>query len=217
MNRRHTLVFILVLLPAAAPLAASECRPPVAFVDTAAPVILEAEHLVSHTESATVERPFVTVLRAANRPLSAQIQDSKSLPGVTGSFMLTPGEFGAVGSRRLNCLSDGSTLVEQVLESGSHVFRYIVWNYTSEKARPVRYGVGHFEYFALDPAQTRVDWTYSFALDESHFPGRFGPLGRWLFRRFFLEREYAVMMRGVLQSMRRAALAEPTALAPGQP
>jgi hypothetical protein len=95
-----------------------------------------------------------------DKPLSETIKSSTSLPGVTGSHMLTDGSFGAPGSRRLNCLSDGSTLVEEVLlreqRSDSMRFRYTVWNYTSSKARPIVYGVGEFTYSAADNGRTHV-------------------------------------------------------------
>jgi len=116
--------------------------------------------------------------------------------------MLTEGEFGAPGSRRITCLSDGSTLVEQVLEkernSNSSRFRYVVWNYTSKQARPVVYGVGDFLYSDIGSARTHVRWTYSFQLNRRRFPGVLGGLGNFLFRRNFLDRQYADMMRGSL-------------------
>lgn len=127
-----------------------------------------------------------------------------SLPGVTGSYMLTEGRFGAPGSRRLNCLSDGSTLVEQMLLREQRIdsvrFRYAVWNYTSSKARPIAYGVGEFMYSAADNGRTHVRWTYSFQLNRHRFPGMLGGLGDYLFRISFLDRSYAAMMRGVLVS-----------------
>ena len=44
--------------------------------------------------------------------------------------------------------------MEQVLDrqqkGDQYRFRYVVWNYTSTKARPIVYGVGEFSYSALD-------------------------------------------------------------------
>jgi hypothetical protein len=64
--------------------------------------------------------------------------------------MLTKGDFEAPGSRRLTCLSDDGTVEEEVLEStqkqSSSHFRYVVWNYTSPRARPIAYAVGDFLY-----------------------------------------------------------------------
>ena len=180
------------------------CPLPPGFKDTPHPAIAPLERLVSHTEEITVDRPLAVVLHAVDKPLSETIKSSTSLPGVTGSHMLTEGSFGAPGSRRLNCLSDGSTLVEEVLlqeqRSDSMRFRYAVWNYTSSKARPIVYGVGEFTYSAADNGRTHVRWTYSFQLNRRRLPGMLGSLGDYLFRIAFLDRSYAVMMRGVLVS-----------------
>ena len=62
-------------------------------------------------------------------------------------------------------------------------FRYIVWNYQTPKARPIAYGVGEFRSVQTDDSDTRVTWTYSFQLKDDVFPGNFGGLGRFLFRR----------------------------------
>jgi hypothetical protein len=183
---------------------AQDCLPPPEFKDTPHPVVAPLEHLVSHTEEIIVDRPLAVVLHAVDKPLSETIKRSNSLPGVTGSYMLTEGRYGAPGSRQLNCLSDGSTLVEQVLLREQRIdrvrFRYAVWNYTSSKARPIAYGVGEFTYSAADNGRTHVRWTYSFQLNRHRFPGMLGGLGDYLFRISFLDRSYAAMMRGVLVS-----------------
>jgi hypothetical protein len=183
---------------------AQNCLPPPGFKDTPHPVVAPLERLVSHTEEIIVDRPLAVVLHAVDKPLSETIKRSNSLPGVTGSYMLTEGQYGAPGSRQLNCLSDGSTLVEQVLLQEQRIdsvrFRYAVWNYTSSKARPIAYGVGEFTYSAADNGRTHVRWTYSFQLNRHRFPGMLGSLGDYLFRISFLDRSYADMMRGVLVS-----------------
>jgi hypothetical protein len=183
---------------------AQDCSAPPGFTDTPHPTIAPLEALVSHTEEITIDSPLTVVLTAVDKPLSETIKKSTSLPGITGSHMLTDGSFGAPGSRRLNCLSDGSILVEQVLLSdrwhdGTR-FRYVVWNYTSSKARPIVYGVGEFTYSATDESHTHVRWTYSFQLNRHRFPGMLGSLGNYLFRVSFLDRSYAAMMRSVLAS-----------------
>jgi hypothetical protein len=183
---------------------AQDCSAPPGFTDTPHPTIAPLEELVSHTEEITVDSPLTVVLRAVDKPLSETIKSSTSLPGVTGSHMLTDGPFGAVGSRRLNCLSDGSVLVEQVLQTDRRNdrmrFRYVVWNYTSSKARPIVYGIGEFTFSAADDSHTHIRWTYSFQLNRHRFPGMLGSLGNYLFRISFLDRSYAAMMRSVLVS-----------------
>ena len=185
-----------------APASASPCAPPVGFVDIPHPEIAAREKFVSRTEEITIERTLIAVLRAVNKPLIDTISHTGSLPGVSGDYMLTEGEFGTPGSRRLTCLSDGSTLEEEVLERGqtsdTFHFRYVVWNYTSDKARPIDFAVGDFRYAEVSRGRTHVEWTYSFRLKTQRFPGQLGPLGRYLFQVAFLNRDYAAMMRSVL-------------------
>jgi hypothetical protein len=92
--------------------------------------------------------------------------------------MLTRRDYGLPGSRRLTCLTDGSTFVEEVLKNvrdkKSAQFRYVVWNYSSEKTRPIVYGVGHFVPTDLGSGRTRVQWTYSFQLNRRPLPGLSG-------------------------------------------
>jgi len=202
-NAKHALLVVGCLTSFVAHASESSCAPPPGFVDSPHPLITADTNLVSHTEELDINRPLADVLSAANKPLEKSINSSNSLPGVSGVHMLTQGEFGSPGSRRITCLSDASTLVEESLErettSHSFKFRYIVWNYTSDKARAVDFGVGQFLYEARDAGRsTHVTWTYSFKLKTQHFPGNLGGLGRYLFRIFFLERDYAAMMRGVL-------------------
>ena len=119
------------------------------------------------------------------------------------------GDFGALGSRRLTCLGDGCTLEEEVLQSErdnrAHRFRYVVWNYTTEKARPIEYGVGDFHYSDMGDGRTHITWTYSFKLKKDKLPGNLGAFGRFLFRVYFLDREYAALMRGVLNGYKTDA------------
>jgi hypothetical protein len=178
------------------------CAPGPEFVDTPHPAIGRAEEFVSHTEEITIERPLAVVLSAVDKPIKDTFKKTDSLPTVSGDYMLAKGDFGAPGSRRLTCLSDGGTVEEEVLEStqkqSSFHFRYVVWNYTSQRARPISYAVGDFLYSETSERRTHVTWTYSFRLKDGNFPGYLGTLGRFLFRKYFLEREYANLMRGVL-------------------
>jgi hypothetical protein len=192
--------------------AQTACVPPAGFVNSPHPRIAAAQDLVAHREEVVIEASMRAVRDAGSRPLKDQIKQSDALPGVSGNYMLSDGDFGTEGSRRLVCLTDGSTLVEQVLFKDENRFRYVVWNYTSEKARPIAYGVGEFVHTALSDTSTRVTWTYSFGLNSERFPGMLGGTGRFLFRKFFLEREYASMMRGVLESTKQQAesIADPT-------
>jgi len=189
------------------------CTPGPGFVDTPHPAIGPSQEFVSHAEEITIDRPLAVVLSAVDKPLKDTFKETDSLPTVSGDYMLTKGDFGAPGSRRLVCLSDGGTVEEEVLESKrtptSFRFRYVVWHYTSERARPIAYAVGDFLYSEIGNGRTHINWTYSFRLKEDKFPGYLGPLGRFLFRKYFLEREYGDLMRGVLNGYKSDAEQRP--------
>jgi hypothetical protein len=213
-SRNLGLILIAAIVPASAVGApATVCAPPPGFLDKAHPAIVPAEQLVSHTEQIVIDRAYPVVSEAMNKPLNQVIRQSSSLPGVFGDYMLTPGEFGAPGSRHIVCLTDGTSVEEEALErdgtASSSRFRYIVWNYATPKARPVAYGIGEFRTVQIDGAHTRITWTYSFKLKEDVFPGELGAVGRWLFRVGFLDRDYAAMMRGVLNGYKTTAEAQP--------
>jgi hypothetical protein len=122
---------------------------------------------------------------------------------------LTGGTFGGPGSRRIVFLTDGTTVEELALEreqkDTESRFRYLVWNYSTPKGRPVEYAVGEFRTSQVDASHTRIVWTYSFKLRNSVFPGRLGAFGRWLFRVSFVDRDYATLMRSVLQGYKENA------------
>jgi hypothetical protein len=126
---------------------AQTCAPPAGFVDIPRPTVPRPGQLASHTEEITVDRRLA-VVRSANSKTSLKEASHKAsfLTGVVGEYPLINIPFGTPGARRLVCLSDGSTLEEQVLEreesKNYYRFRYIVWNYTTKQARPIEYGVG---------------------------------------------------------------------------
>ena len=173
------------------------CEPPPGFVNPPLPVIAPLEGLLSHTEEKDVSRPLEEVMKSAARPLEQAIRPTKDLPGVSGTFRLSNGPYGSVGARRLVCLTDGSTAVEEVLltdsNDGSQRFRYVVWNYTNEKFRDVEYAVGEFIRTQPAPDKTHVHWTYRFALKNG-----LSAREKARFQRIFLEQQFAEWMRNVL-------------------
>lgn len=189
--------------------AGAVCAPPPGFVDIPAPQVAPVERLVSRVEEIVIRRPLAVVIAADNVPLEEAVGASRDLPHVSGTYNLTPGEFGRPGSRRITCLSDGSTVVEQVLVDDRartrKEFRYVVWNYTTRQARPIHYAVGQFLHTERPDGTTHVRWTYSFQLRRDRFPGFLGPLGDFLFRVVFLDRAYAQMMQATLQGGRARA------------
>jgi hypothetical protein len=207
---RAIAIAILCALSATSNAEAAGCAPPKGFVDTPHPAVAPIEQLVTHTEDIDIERPLPEALTAINAiSLQSAIHGPSSLPGVAGTYTLTKGVFGPVGSRQLDCLTDGSTLVEQSLVREQterfYDFRYVVWNYTTEQAKPIVYAVGEFRYTAPAPGRTHIHWTYSFQLNRSRFPGWLGGFGDFLFRVTFLDRQYADLMRGTLSGFKTAA------------
>jgi hypothetical protein len=181
------------------------CTPPPGYIDQQHPPIAAPSQLVSHTEEITVAQTLVQVLETNARvSLKKAIHKAGSLPGVTGEYPLGNIPFPSPGARRMVCLSDGSTLLEQSLDeeqtSTYYRFRYMVWNYTSPLARPIEYGVGEFRDSQMDADHTHIAWTYSFKLNDNAFPGYLGAFGRYIFKIYFLDRDYAAMMRTTLHA-----------------
>lgn len=199
-QRTRCVVAVLALACIARVAASQDCALPQGFKDMPHPEVAPVGQLVSHTEEIVIAKPLQTVLSESQQtPLKQAIKKGDSLPGVAGEHVLTAGVFGQVGSRRLVCLTDGTSTEEQVLlnnqSKNTAEFRYVVWNYTTEKAKPILYGVGDFVWTDLGNGTTRVKWTYSFQLRRDRFPGSMGGFGDWLFRVTFLDRDYAQMMR----------------------
>ncbi|MBB6096204.1 hypothetical protein HNQ60_005126 [Povalibacter uvarum] len=168
------------------------CEPPAGFVNPPRPEIAPLEQLMSHAEQREIPQPLAVVLQSANRPL--RIDPTKDLPGVSGTFRLSDGPYGSVGARRLVCLTDGSTSVEEVLNTDSNSessrFRYVVWNHTNPKFRNVAYAVGEFVRTQPAPDRTTVTWTYRFALKSG-----LSIEEKSRFQKIFLEQEFAGWMR----------------------
>jgi hypothetical protein len=193
--RFHVALTLVGALLAAQSMAA--CQPPVGFVNQPRPDIAPLEGLLSHTEGKKVSQPLAEVMKGAARPLEEAIRPTKDLPGVSGTFRLSNGPYGTVGARRLVCLTDGSTAVEEVLltesNGDSNRFRYVVWAYTGPKFRDVAYAVGEFVRTQPTPQTTQVDWTYRFALKNG-----LSAENKSRFEKIFLEQEFALWMRSVL-------------------
>ncbi|MFA6113850.1 MAG: hypothetical protein WC729_07650 [Sphingomonas sp.] len=182
------------------------CTLPAGFVDTPRPDIAPLDALLGHVEEIHVARPFAAPAR--NRPLEEAIRPTRDLPGVAGTLRLSATGYGSVGSRRLVCLTDGSTAVEEVLltEAGadSRRFRYMVWNYTSPKFRDVEYAVGDIFSTKAASGMTHVTWTYRFAPKKGLDAGERDGL-----RKTFIEKHFAEWMRSQLERGRSHAEAEP--------
>lgn len=201
----HRFGFALALL-GVLPGASLACDKPAGFVDPPRPDLAPLEDLLSRTEEIDVARPFTAP--PLNRPLEEAIRPTKDLPGVAGTVRLSAQGYGGVGSRRLVCLTDGSTTVEEVLlteaSDGLRRFRYVVWNYTSPKFRDVDYAVGEIVNTRSASGKTHVAWTYRFALKSG-----LGAEERRRFQQTFLDQAFATWMRSQLESGRAASEAAP--------
>lgn len=168
----------------------------------------EALGLLTRTERFVVpveRRAFTAWFDAA--PLERLLPGAAGIAAVTGTRPVGAAPFPEPGSRRLVCLADGSTAMEQVLEhEPGRRLRYIVWDYTTPAAAPIAYGVGEFR-FADAEGGTAVVWTYAFRLKEDRFPGSLGAVGRGLFRLAFLDTRYARFMAAGVAAIRREAVA----------
>lgn len=139
-------------------------------------------------------------------PLESMLKGTKDLPGVVATEPMTELSFPQVGARRLVCLSDGNSAIEEVLHDDSErYFAYLVWGYTIPQGRGNEYGYGEF-WFEPDGGSTLVRWRYSFKLKGDRFPGYLGPVGRALFRAAFLDRSYERFMRSSLQTIAEEAV-----------
>ena len=191
----------------------AQCPMPASFIDTPPPTI-EPARLVNRVEEITIDRPLDVVMAEANRtPLEKTMHGTSTLPGVAGTHILR-GTWPEPGAMRITCLTDGGTTEEQVIANtrsgNTYQFRYEVWNYTTPRARPIVYGVGDFLETDLGDGRTRIHWTYAFRLRPDRFPGYLGPLGRLLFRTFYLDTRYAELMHGALAVRKANAERVPT-------
>ena len=136
-------------------------------------------------------------------PLENFLPKTEKVPGVVGTKVLIGTHFGPTGSRRLVCLTDHSTAAEEVIENkpGSQ-FKYKVWNYSSEVAKPIEYAVGEFIATPISANKSLVKWTYSFKLKTSVFPGNLMAPGRFLFKKSFVDGDYAVFMASAAEAMK---------------
>ena len=189
----------------------NDFAPPAGFIDTPPPAVAGPDKLVSRTEEITIDRSLAQVLACVDATsLPDSIGEGGGLPGVAATYTLTPGPYGDVGSRHIVKLTDDTTIVEQTLErvrtADEFRWRYVVWNYTTPAAKPLRYGVSEFHYTAAGEGRTQVRWTYSFELRKDRFPGFLGvALGGALLKAAFLNGPYAKWMAANLAGLKARA------------
>src|SRR5260370_27107753 len=96
------------------------------------------------------------------------------------------------------CLTDGTSTEEEAPQrEDERTSRRLLTSNTSSGTTPLQtqsrshYGVGEFRTVQVDPGHTRINWTYSFKLNDDEFPGELGAAGRCLSRVRFLNAAYA--------------------------
>jgi hypothetical protein len=168
-----------------------------------------ADKLAWHEEQITIPLPPQEVhTRLDGVPLESLVAGTGRIPAVVGTEALNDVPFPHPGARRRVMLADGGSATEEVIDNTPDgYFSYKVWGYTLRAARPIRYGKGEFWYLPADAGEsTIVRWRYSFKLRGDRFPGVLGPLGRFLFTKFFLDRIYADFMKSSISALERYAL-----------
>ncbi len=68
-------------------------------------------------------------------------------------------------------------MLQREQTSNSLRFRYVVWNYTSESARPIVYGVGDFHDSDLGDGRTQCGLDVLVHAESRAVSGRLGALG----------------------------------------
>ena len=161
--------------------------------DAPRPEIAPAEQLRRTTLSFTVNVPVAFMADwFGSVPLQDMVEATDAIPRVVETQLLTEAWAGA-GARRRIILENGDTALEDILvDDLPRSFRYIAWNYTTDAARFVEYGVGEFSMAPTGDHQTRVTWTYAFkprCLLGRVFIGR------------FVETTWSDWMQGAAQAM----------------
>ena len=152
---------------------------------------------VSNESEILIAKPIEEVYRwVVYEPLEKQLLGTKKIPGVTSTKTINDIELGEIGHRRLVCLADGSTAIEEHTYLEKHdntgsksYFSYKVWDYTLKIAQNIEYATGEW-WFASVGDKTHIKWRYSFKLNNKKVLGRLGFLGRVLFKKFFIKNSY---------------------------
>lgn len=142
-----------------------------------------------------VDRPIAEVYKyVVYTPLEEQLHGTKKIPGVRSTRAINNKNFGTPGYRRVICLEDDNTVVEEFIENVTEkYFYYKVWNYTLKDAQVIDYATGEFWFTPIEN-KTHIKWRYSFKLDDTKFLGKIGCIGRWIFKTVFIKAQYNEFM-----------------------
>jgi len=173
------------------------------------PVIDDRATYVSNEREIVIDKPVSEVYRwVVFEPLQNQLKGTKKLPGVSSTKQLNNIELGKNGYRRLVCLSDGNSAIEEHIfidptadNVSQRYFSYKVWGYTLNLAQNIEYAKGEW-WFTPMGDKTRIRWRYSFKLNPKKILGRTGFLGRALFNTFFVKSDYNDFMVSTLNKLK---------------
>jgi hypothetical protein len=138
-------------------------------------------------------------------PLKYFLPGTDKLAGVETTKSLTKNEFPEAGSVRRVILKNGETANEEVVELQTGYFRYKVTDYTTEQAKPLEYGVGEFRFIPVTENSFLLCWKYSFKLKEDKFPGNIGCIGRGIFKKIFVDSDWAEYMDSSINAIQAHA------------
>jgi hypothetical protein len=172
-------------------------------------IIITGGKHVSNEIGVEIKRPISEVYKwVVYAPLEIQLHGTNKIPGVSSTKQLNDKKLGENGHRRLVCLNDGNTAVEEHTfveevndNTSKRYFSYKVWNYTLKIAQNIKYGRGEW-WFTPEGDLTRIRWRYSFKLNEQKILGKLGALGRALLQIFYLKTRYNHFMVETLKKLK---------------
>jgi hypothetical protein len=166
------------------------------------PVDENAKYVTNEIEI-EIDRPVGDVFKwTVYTPLEIQLRGTKKIPGVRSTKALNNKKYGEAGYRRLVCLEDGNSAVEEIIDNILDTyFSYKVWNYSLKTAESIEYAKGEW-WFTPSRNKTHIRWRYSFKLKKEEWLGKMGPFGRWIFTQFFINAQYDEWMNETLRKLK---------------
>ncbi len=133
-------------------------------------------------------------------PLEIQLRGTDDVPGVKSTKAINNKKVGENGYRKLICMEDGSSALEEIIENNPGTyFSNKVWNFTRKIAQNIEYAKGEWWFTpSADGNQTHCKWKYSYKLNDKKMFGRMGPVGRFIFSRFFIQSKWNDFMQTTL-------------------
>ena len=166
--------------------------------------INENAKLVSNEIEIEINKPVGDVFKwVVYKPLEQKLRGTDKIPGVRTTTALNDKAPGTIGYRRLVCLEDGNSAVEEFMENKpDNYFSYKVWNYSLKMGQNIEYAKGEW-WFTPIGDKTHIRWRYCFKLNSDKLIGKTGCCGRWLFDTFFVKTRYNDWMIKTLNDLKK--------------